>query len=235
MPFRRKTYRRRRRRAPARFQRKSRYRKCRSAVPRTSLLGNKKAIKFKYHDSIILLGAAAGQSTGHLFSANGVFDPNITGTGHQPRGFDQLMPLYDHYVVIGSKCVAKFLTVGIDDVLISSESQNVGILMRDNNTIFTQPDDILEDRNVSWKSMSGFRAGNPTQVVRKFSPKRFLGRSHPLSDPELKGSIGANPAEQAYFQVFAGPVGLNNAGDTLVSVDITYIAVLLEPKLPAIS
>ncbi len=235
MPYARKRMGRRRRRAPGRFRRRRGYRKRRSNIPRTSLLGNKKAVKFKYHDEVIMSATGAGLATGHLFSCNGMFDPNITGTGHQPRGFDQLMVLFDHYVVIGAKCVARFLTVSDDAVLDNSLSQNVGIVMRDVNTIQVQPDDILEDRNVSWRAISNFRAGNPVTVSRKFSPKRFLGISHPLSSAELKGTLNSNPSEQAYFQIFIAPVGILSAGSVTVTVDITYIAVLIEPRLPPVS
>ena len=236
MPFRRrKAYgRRRSRRMPTRFRRKRNFRR-RAQLPRTSLLGNKRAVKFKYHDELILTQAGSGLATGFLFSANGMTDPNITGTGHKPRGFDQLMTMYDHYVIIGSKCVAKFLAVGVDDVLVSTKASNVGIVLRDTPTIQVQTDDILEDRNVSWKSISNFRAATPTSVSRKFSPKTYLGRASPLSDPQLKGDINNNPDEQAFYQIFIGPIGSINAGDMFVSVDITYIAVLIEPKLPPVS
>ena len=36
------------------------------------------------------------------FSANGCYDPYISGTGHQPRGFDQWTAFYDHYCALRS-------------------------------------------------------------------------------------------------------------------------------------
>ena len=35
-------------------------------------------------------------------------DPNHTGVGHQPLYFDQLMTIYNHYIVIGAKITVKF-------------------------------------------------------------------------------------------------------------------------------
>lgn len=38
--------------------------------------------------------------TYHLFRANGIFDPDVTGTGHQPLYRDQVADLYTNYTVI---------------------------------------------------------------------------------------------------------------------------------------
>ena len=37
--------------------------------------------------------------------------PNHTGVGHQPLYFDQLMTIYNHYIVIGAKITVKFYSV----------------------------------------------------------------------------------------------------------------------------
>jgi len=232
MPYR-KSYRNRRRR-PRRMRRRKR--RARQRIPRQSLLGDKRIVKLRYHDTAILFTSPAGLATSMVFSANGMFDPNISGTGHQPRGFDQLLLLYDHFVVLGSKCTATFLQhidIDPDD---TTKSQAVGIILRDNATSFLQPDDIFEDRNVSWKYISNTTSGGPVRVSCKFSAKRFLGRASVMSDPELKGSISSNPEEQAYYHVFVSPVGFAEvAGDVQISIDIVFIAMLIEPRLPPIS
>jgi len=38
-------------------------------------------------------------STDYQFRLNSLFDPNLTGTGHQPKGFDQLAAFYNRYRV----------------------------------------------------------------------------------------------------------------------------------------
>lgn len=37
------------------------------------------------------------------YSLNGLYDPNITGVGHQPMGFDELMAIYTQYKVVSTK------------------------------------------------------------------------------------------------------------------------------------
>jgi len=54
--------------------------------------------EMKYVD-LFLPTIAAGAVLDQVFRANSAFDPDRTGVGHQPRGFDQLTPQYNRYRV----------------------------------------------------------------------------------------------------------------------------------------
>lgn len=45
------------------------------------------------------------QTSAHpfIFRLNSCYDPNYTAIGHQPRGFDQWMNIYNNYTVIGAR------------------------------------------------------------------------------------------------------------------------------------
>ena len=85
--------------------------------------------KFNYFNGFNLDVGAVGIPASYVFSANGLYDPNITGIGHQPRGFDQLMALYDHYVVIGVRAI---LTVHGSD---TGNGTICGMYVKDNSTV----------------------------------------------------------------------------------------------------
>jgi hypothetical protein len=48
------------------------------------------------------LGSSAGVSL-YQFAGNGCFDPDITGTGHQPYYWDTYTGVYNYYSVMGSR------------------------------------------------------------------------------------------------------------------------------------
>ena len=48
-------------------------------------------------------GNGGASYTVKYFCANGMYDPNVTGTGHQPLLFDQYMALYHKYAVTSSR------------------------------------------------------------------------------------------------------------------------------------
>lgn len=223
------------RKYPTRRRFKKRYR--RKSYPRRridkTLFGDKKLVRMKYHEGISLAPGLTGQPDSFVFSAGSLFDPNVSGTGHQPRGFDQIIALYSHYTVISSKCTATFIqnseVAGQND----TEAMAVGIVMRHDTSILTDQSAILEDRNVRWKTIAPAQSGGNVRVVQKFNPKSFLGISKPMSSANLRGSVVSSPSESGFFQIFAMPISYEQpSGELQVSVDIVYTAVFTEPQQP---
>ena len=60
-------------------------------------LGQSFRTKLKYVENIVL-SSAAGAVGRNVFSPQNMFDPNQTGTGHQPMFWDQFIALYDKYM-----------------------------------------------------------------------------------------------------------------------------------------
>lgn len=192
---------------------------------------NRFATKLKYVDQSISLDPGVGGTAAvQVFSGNGLYDPNITLTGHQPRGFDQIMAMYDHCVAIGSRI----------KVTAYNEETNVsvifGVAVLDTPNVSADVNDYLESGRVMYKVLSKISNGNPTTVYAKGSPKKILGISHPMSSAELKNSTSSNPTEQFYYHVFVAPQdGSTNAGVTTITAEIEYLTVFIEPKIPTAS
>lgn len=173
--------------------------------------------------SLVATGAAS-----HLWTANGLFDPDITGTGHQPRNFDQIMTQYDHYTVLGSK-------VTLDCVNNQATSQGVIIAstMQDDNVSLTSLDDLMEYPKRRHKILTGGAGGfNKTRFTQSYSCKKYF-HTKPLSDSNQQGSVASNPSEGAFFGVYAHTV--DNAigtGTVDVMVTIDYIVAFQEVKQP---
>ncbi len=205
-------------------RRKKRYFRKKKYSPQRSLLGNRQKITHRYFEQVAI-DPGAGVTTGHVFTANGLFDPNITGTGSQPRGFDQIVAMFDHYTVIAARCTAVF-TSPTSGILI-------GIAQRDNNTVPTAAIAYIEGRNVNWKAMGSLES--TATIKSNMSIKNFLGRPNVLSEDDLRGSSTANPAEQAYFHVFVGSTLSNDPGSVTVQVLIEYVTIWTEPHNPTAS
>lgn len=209
--------------------RKKRYRRKRNQLAfAKSPVPLKMFTKLKYVWQGTIDPPAAGTGNQNVFSGNGCYDPDISGVGTQPRGFDQLMALYDHYVVLGSKCTARFSSID------ASNAQMVYIALRDSSTQTGAFNNYAEGGNISYKVLAPRGTGESSQTVTyKASVKKFLGRSRVLSDPELKGSTSNNPTEQCFFHVGVDPMDttVDSAGAIIV-VEIEYLVALIEPKVP---
>lgn len=232
-----RTRRTRRRRRPTRATRRRRYTrrtKTRGAygkVAKSFPLGRKFKTQLRYAEIDLTLDpGTAGAAAQYVFSANGLYDPNITGTGHQPLGFDQMMAMYDHYVVIGSQIQCVFQNTD------GARAQNVSIHLQDNATTSTDYRILLENGNCVYTTLGPATSGTDTKgLTLKCNPNKFLSRSKPLSDPDLKGTDSANPTEQCYFVVTAAPQDAYDTQQVFFQAVIQYTVVFIEPVQLALS
>lgn len=210
------------------YKRKKRYGK--NLVLSKAPVPNKFATKLRYADNIVIQ-PLSGLVGVHIFNANGLYDPDTTGTGHQPRGFDEFMSMYDHYTVIGAKITAWFC--GSSGSATNSPTV-IGIALKDFTNLPTTKNDYMEGRNVV-STLLAF--DNETHEVKRltktFSTRKFLGVSKPLASSVLRGSASGNPTEDAYFHIFAQALQPANIDPIRVQVVIDYLVVFTEPKQPA--
>lgn len=195
-------------------------------------LPNSLNTKLRYVDEFNLNPTAGGVPAVHVFSCNGLYDTNITGTGHQPRGFDQLMTMYAHYVVVGAKCTVSFM----HSTAVLYNNMVVGVALKAGSPTLLTRNDYQEGRNVSYKTLlgsstaSGNNSGN--RVTKTASTRKFLGQ-RPFGDNQLKGSSSANPAEQLYFHCFACPYSSTDEATLQCSITIEYLVRFIEPIQPS--
>ena len=172
---------------------------------------------------------AAGILGTYVFLANGLFDPNVTGIGHQPLGFDQVMAAYDHYTVIASKIRVHFHNTSTSPV-------TCGVYMNDNATGSSDPRIVLENGSCIYTLLNDNDSSNSMKSLQKGSnPNSFLGRSNPLSEDDLRGTATSDPVEKAYWIIFAGSADNSDPSDVDLNIDIEYTVVFTEPKQLALS
>lgn len=192
-----------------------------------SVLGQQIKTTFVYAETFNLNPGVGGTPSNYVFSANGLYDPNITGIGHQPRGFDQIMSLYDHATVIAFKA---------EIFCHNQDSGNAVMLvgyLNDDNTPVTSQYDVMEKPTAKIQIISPEQSGpNVGKMVYTCNPNQFLGRPHPLSVDNLRNSKTSNPAEQVFFILSAFPLGTGDHGDVNMYVRLEYTAILFEPDYP---
>ncbi len=184
-----------RRRYKRRFRRRRRRTRRRRVVD-SHPVPNSKLVKLRYSDTFPLDPSAA-TAAHYLFSANGIYDPNITGIGHQPMGFDEWMTFYDHYKVLGSKCTITFQNQG------ATLASNVvcGIYLNDDTSSSVNITDMIEQRDTNWRFIEPIGGNSTINVTKGFSARKSLGSK--FTTAEAVGSALTNPAEQSFFDVWA--------------------------------
>lgn len=174
---------------------------------------------------VVINPGAAGTVSSHIFSANGLYDPDITGTGHQPIGFDQFMAMYDHYVVQRSR-----MTIQVSN-RDGSYSQVVVLSLQDDVTATGNLDTMIENGQ-SVNAMVTPAGGSKAHCTLSLSADvlKFLGKKTGDAS-EIKGSASANPTEQCFFHISIAPNQGVDSSQCDVVVLLEYDVMFVEPVL----
>lgn len=213
--------RRRVRRARRTYRRRSRFSRRRYRRRTPTIQAATKRVKLRYCSATNIDPGEAGAVATRVFRCNDLYDPDYTGVGHQPMGFDQWMQFYNHFFVSGSKITVAFGTR-------NSEQYDVicGIMLSDDHSPMGDLTALMESKFVKWRYVPR-GADSKAYITMNFSHSRFFRQR--MTD-KFVGSSGASPLEGAYFHVFTAPVQAVNGLPVDIAVKIDYSARLLEPK-----
>ncbi len=214
----------RRKRTRKRIPRKRTIVRRRRYIPDTPFPTRRMA-KLRYVQSV-QLAPTTGAAAIHSFRANSLFDPDLTGTGHQPYGFDQLMGVYNHYTVLGAKITVTFQNEGATAL---ADNLVVGTLLNDDNVGSTDPSLLREYKNSKYCYLNAGGSGQAKTCVKTFSAKKFFGKKNVVGAADYRGTSLTNPNELAIFWVWAAPNStLDDPVGCTAGVTIEYIAMFTE-------
>lgn len=200
------------------------------SVTKKNILNKTQKATLRYgRNAAIARNAGIDNVGSYVVSAINLFDPDAqNGDGHQPRGYDQLMSLYDKAYVNTVKIRVHFTpteTTGSAELL-------AAISIRETSTPVTTIEDMLEYGSKKW-TVVGTRDGSGGNVLTyELNPSKWLGRT--LRDPGLLSQIGTAPIEDLFFHL---NWSVRDAVQTTTSIyfEVVWEATFIEPKLPSIS
>jgi len=206
---------------------KSTFRKKKSNVKNRRIVSSglgfpKKMLMTHKYVSTIPLSSPVGALINYNFTANGMYDPDLTGGGHQPMYFDQMSALYNHYVVIGSK-----IRVTVPS---SDNDYMIGVYNNDDTALVVSSWTALNEQSLATSKMVPTKATYPTIVQNKWSAKKYFGGSI-MSNTDLQGTPTSNPTEATIYNVFMQSVSqVSTVSAFYAKVEIEYIAIWKELK-----
>lgn len=157
-------------------------------------------------------GVVTGADT--VFSLNSAFDPEVSGGGHQPRGFDQWAAIYKTYRV-GS------VTAVINVRQRASHGINCMLIFNDDPTDLGTTSDLLEQPNVQYLGINSSNTYPLKRRVKGF-PHKALGMSWQqyVGNEDTAGLVTGIPTNQAYMHLVVQQL------DNATAVDFEYEIVL---------
>lgn len=192
-------------------------------------LPNTGLYKLKYRDTAFTLATTVGsgyQAT-NLFRGNGMYDPDATGVGVQPYGYDQLLgatsPFYRYRVyaakitcypsiTTGSTASLKFIIVPIPSATPS----------------YTGTDDLAQYRGCKLLKMASVQTSQSARNKISTFAKTSWFYPKGADESDNTATYGAVPANQWYFYIMADSTQQASDITTKFDVQITYYCKLLK-------
>jgi len=170
------------------------------------------------------IDAVAGAQDTYVFRLASIYDPDLSGTGHQPRNRDEWYDLYQTYTVLGADIKVQFCST--TNALPVSVA---GIRISHDETPATNRYDMLELSD--YKScIVGNGATFPT-LRMKYDPCKTFGIKDIEDEDLLSASMGSNPSKNAFLHVSTAAADQTTAEpDPIVAiVQIVYKVLLRQP------
>lgn len=190
---------------------------------------------FSYVEDGIVLNPGAGSAATTIFRTASLFDPWLTGVGHQPVNFDQLMLIYQHYVVYGCRYKVFFNNTEVN----SGGTAIVGVSVSDSPTAAPAGDWRIYAENgmCDWKYCAISGNDNITCLEGYVDNAKVRGvtRSSLFTDNTFRGNVSSDPADGVYLKIFASGINAADIGQINCTVQLTYYAVLLGGAVNSLS
>lgn len=173
-------------------------------------IANRYICKMKYSTSVVT--SATGQ---YIFNLNSLYDPDRTGVGHQPYGYDPISNLYNRYRVISCGWRVHNPTGATGSAIITASLPN-----NDLGMTFANTGEMLENPRTKYIVQN---PGAPVVALRgkSYLPK-LMGRtrSQYMADDNYQAIVTASPSELGllYLQTFN-----SLSGDAIGGIGLTVL------------
>lgn len=178
-------------------------------------------VDFIYSTKFSLDPATLGVVALYQFRLNSLFDPDLTGVGTQPVGFDQYAALYEKYRVYEASYKVSFTS--------SSTTRDciVGCQTCDDASTTTDLERIIQNGECQWEILSRVGGCQDTRTLMgtiDLANAQGQSKTQFWSDDVNEALMSANPTEAYTLNVFAADMGTGDPSAIQCYAEIRYKA-----------
>lgn len=174
--------------------------------------------KMKYSETFTLNLA---NSYTQVMNLNSLFDPNSTGVGHQPYGFDQLAGIYNRYRVISTSYVVNAYN--------GSNAIRYAVLPCNQLPPINNVSEVCENSRAKFRVQ--LPGGSTTVIKGKAYLPALMGRTKAqyMADDRFQAQVTAGPAELALLYITSQTL-TDGTVDTQLSVTMEFTVEWFDPN-----
>lgn len=183
------------------------------------------SVKLPYYGHIRLNSGTAFSN--HTFNLNSINDPDRTGTGKRPAGYDELALIYGLYEVRAVKFTAVFYNssaIPVNCYMVCAQDQ--GLATSVNKSYTTGP--VRNTARSRAKMISAYGAGdrNRCTVSMYINTRRWYPEIY--QDNTARSGFGSNPSRWIPLVVGAQSLDATTAADVYVDIKVKYYCLVYQ-------
>jgi hypothetical protein len=180
----------------------------------------------RYHMQTAL-NSTSGSIAKQQFRWNSCFDPDFTGSGHQPLYWDQFTTMYDNYIVTKASAVIKFVNT-------STVPFQVGMGTDDDTTASATLDTLCEQNHSKSTLLPPLSGSLSSKTFLPHWDYQTIIGDNPYSSQGAKTGIGADPTQISVLNCYAATVDASS-NSCYVDVYLYQTVLFTELKTPTAS
>lgn len=161
----------------------------------------------------------------YVYALNSIFDPDVSGTGHQPYGHDQLAAMYNRYRVYAVKYHIRCQPL--------DGSNQYLIAVPINQPFVAASFDDAREKPRS-KYILQTQGGDSRPLINKLSLPSLTGktRAQYMSDDRYQAPFGSDPVENMQLQIYSyNAGGLTTSASARCTIELTYYIECFDPNV----
>jgi hypothetical protein len=168
--------------------------------------------RLRYCDTVSM-ASTSGSIAKYLFRVNDIFDPDYTGSGHQPLYRDTFAAIYDFYTVKSARVTLTITNGG-------NIPAPCGVLLDDDTTVSTSAS-VLMEQNTGKHHLLPAQSGSISSHTfhLDFDAKKFYGWDV-MTAYGSKTLVANTPSIPAYFVSWAQPADLASTVTYYITIEI---------------
>jgi hypothetical protein len=186
---------------------------------------NRMLTRLRYCDTYAVV-STAGAIGKQIMRWNSCFDPDQTGTGHQPLYFDSYAGVYDHYAVVSATAVVTFVSNAATSAVV------VGCVTDDDVTTSTTLTTLLEQNNSKTLLLPSVAGALSTRTIQMSWSAAEMFNIDPFTSETYKTAVSGNPTEISGLLIWAAPVDGSSTTTTQVLVEMEMDVLWTELQTP---
>ncbi len=184
------------------------------------LIPRNRTVKLRYCQNVNLV-CTTGVVGVARFRANGIYDPDYTGAGHQPYLSDQMAQFYNHYEVQNSRISIR----AMNQSAVAGVPSACGVYLAD-DTITAYDWTTFKESGRGQSIMLNSANTEGHIMGTQYSLKKFY-----TGKLNNNAAVTADPTEQAFYVIYVQTNDTTSTGNTVsFEVTIDYTVKYYEPK-----